>query len=274
MVGIQLSLSKDTNTLIKIVDILQIDCFQFFLDNDASLSLKREGYELRNTLKTLKSSFSIKKIYVHAPYSLYIGGRYEKTRINSWRKIKQKLIDFDELNIDGFIIHLSIDDNIEIDSVYDEAEKVLFNSNSKTPLLFENIAVKNTYGSNMNKFEKFITLIGELISSGVCLDTAHLFEAGYSFDTKPIANELRDTYPKIFEKTVILHVNDSKTPLGSYIDQHENLGKGYIGLGGLGAILSVFNPNIAFITEPSTQDFDVFIKNISILKDLLYGNNK
>ena len=69
---------------------------------------------------------------------------------------------------------------------------------------------------------------------GVCLDTAHLFAAGYDFRGRKYAK-----FRKQLEATVgvsevkVLHLNDSKKGLGSRVDRHEHIGKGEIGLTGL-----------------------------------------
>jgi len=68
---------------------------------------------------------------------------------------------------------------------------------------------------------------------GVCLDTAHLFAAGYDFRGRKYS-----AFKKQLEKTVgvdavkVLHLNDSKKPLGSRVDRHEHIGRGTIGLDG------------------------------------------
>jgi len=75
---------------------------------------------------------------------------------------------------------------------------------------------------------------------GVCLDTAHLFEAGYDITT---ADGLEATLQAV-ERTAglrnvfVLHVNDSKTPFGSRVDRHENIGRGKIGLAAFRRILN------------------------------------
>ncbi len=75
---------------------------------------------------------------------------------------------------------------------------------------------------------------------GVCLDTCHLFVAGYELRTSESVNELA----KLIETTVgwervkLLHANDSLHPLGSRIDRHWHIGKGYIGLEGFRHLLS------------------------------------
>jgi len=68
---------------------------------------------------------------------------------------------------------------------------------------------------------------------GVCLDTAHLFAAGYDFRGRKYAK-----FRKELDKTIgvdrvrVLHLNDSKRELGSRVDRHEHIGKGEIGLDG------------------------------------------
>lgn len=68
---------------------------------------------------------------------------------------------------------------------------------------------------------------------GVCLDTAHLFAAGYDFRGRKYAK-----FRKELDKTVglsrvkVLHLNDSKKPLGSRVDRHDHIGRGLIGLDG------------------------------------------
>jgi deoxyribonuclease-4 len=68
---------------------------------------------------------------------------------------------------------------------------------------------------------------------GVCLDTAHLFAAGYDFRGRKYAK-----FRKEVDKTVglsrvkVLHLNDSKKDLGSRVDRHDHIGRGLIGLDG------------------------------------------
>ena len=82
--------------------------------------------------------------------------------------------------------------------------------------------------------------LGELVSAfptrlGVCLDSAHLFAGGYSVHTEAglaeLVTELRRE--ALLERVGLVHLNDCKTPLGSYADRHENLWEGLLGRAGL-----------------------------------------
>jgi deoxyribonuclease-4 len=75
---------------------------------------------------------------------------------------------------------------------------------------------------------------------GVCLDTAHVLEAGYDITT-PEGLEL--TIAAVdrtvgLKRVFVLHINDSKTPLGSRVDRHEHIGRGKIGLEAFARILN------------------------------------
>jgi len=75
---------------------------------------------------------------------------------------------------------------------------------------------------------------------GVCLDTAHTFEAGYDITTEEGLGRTLDLVERTvgLDRVYVLHVNDSKTPLGSRVDRHEHIGRGKIGLEAFRRILN------------------------------------
>jgi deoxyribonuclease-4 len=106
------------------------------------------------------------------------------------------------------------------------------------------VLVENTAGMGSAvgaKFEELAIILkaaGDL-DAGVCVDTAHLFEAGYPIHT---AEGLEQTLAEM-DRTIglgrvfVVHVNDSKTEFGSRVDRHEHIGKGKIGAEALGRVL-------------------------------------
>lgn len=67
---------------------------------------------------------------------------------------------------------------------------------------------------------------------GVCLDTCHLFAAGYDLGTEGGYRATFDAFRRLvgFDRLRVFHVNDSKKPLGSRRDRHEHIGRGLLGL--------------------------------------------
>jgi deoxyribonuclease-4 len=73
---------------------------------------------------------------------------------------------------------------------------------------------------------------------GVCLDTAHLFAAGYDFRGRKYAKFRKQLESTVSLKRIkVLHLNDSKKELGSRVDRHDHIGKGLIGLEGFKPIV-------------------------------------
>lgn len=90
----------------------------------------------------------------------------------------------------------------------------------------------NVIGSTFTDLREIIALVEDKSRIGVCLDTCHVFAAGYDLRSpSSFAAVLED-----FDSTVglrylkALHLNDSKTPLGSHRDLHANIGTGFLGL--------------------------------------------
>jgi deoxyribonuclease-4 len=107
----------------------------------------------------------------------------------------------------------------------------------------------------------------------VCLDTAHAFEAGYNFTTaeglEMWIGEIEKTIT--LEKIELFHLNDSKTPLGSGRDNHQNIGDGYIGSDGLRNLIN--HPKFAhlplILEVPGLEGMGPDKENIDRVKALL-----
>lgn len=107
-------------------------------------------------------------------------------------------------------------------------------------LLIENTAGQGTcLGYSLEQLAEIVEgLPPEKV--GVCLDTCHLFVAGYELRTKESINELARQVEMLlgWEMVKLIHANDSLHPLGERIDQHWHIGKGHIGLEGFRCFFS------------------------------------
>ncbi len=98
--------------------------------------------------------------------------------------------------------------------------------------------IENTAGQGTNmgwRFEELAVIIEHVIDKsriGVCIDTAHTFAAGYDLSTKEACEATFAEFSEVvgFEYLRGMHLNDSKTGLGSRVDRHQSLGDGEIGI--------------------------------------------
>jgi deoxyribonuclease-4 len=119
-------------------------------------------------------------------------------------------------------------------------EQVLDRCSEATWLLMENSAgTGGTIGRSIDELAVIFDAVGGRERLGVCLDSCHLFASGVDVtDRKALDALLKELDDRIgLDRLRALHANDSKAPLGSNRDRHENIGEGLMGEG-LGAFLS------------------------------------
>jgi deoxyribonuclease-4 len=107
-------------------------------------------------------------------------------------------------------------------------------------ILIENTSgMGSAVGARFEELRAILDLTGDL-PMGICLDTAHTFEAGYDIRTESGLEATIAAADRILglDRIHVLHVNDSKTPLGSRVDRHEHIGRGKIGLQAFRRILN------------------------------------
>ena len=108
----------------------------------------------------------------------------------------------------------------------------------------------------------------------VCLDSAHLFEAGYDIASEEGWDELLGKLVRyrILPLVRLWHLNDSKTPFGSRVDRHFHLGEGKIGLPGFRRIVThpAFRrlPMVLETPKDGDDEFQKDIHNLAVLRKL------
>ncbi len=138
------------------------------------------------------------------------------------------------------------------------------------------LVIENTAGQGSNvgyRFEhiaRIIELVEDKSRIGVCLDTCHLFAAGYDIRTREAYEKTMKEFDQIvgFKYLKGMHLNDAKSQLGSRVDRHHSIGKGNIGLDAFRFIMN--DPrldNIPLILE--TIDPSIWKEEIELLYSLV-----
>jgi deoxyribonuclease-4 len=147
-----------------------------------------------------------------------------------------------------------------------------------TPGFCAQILLETTAGQGTNlgyRFEQLAWLLentpqGERL--GVCLDTAHVFAAGYELRTPEEYETTMEALDRAvgLERLEAVHLNDSKVDLGSRKDRHEHIGKGFIGLEGFRCLVN--DPRLAglpgLLETPKGADLREDAENLAVLRSL------
>jgi deoxyribonuclease-4 len=127
-------------------------------------------------------------------------------------------------------------------------------------LLFETSAgAGETMGGTFDELGTMIRTLGAPANLGTCIDTAHIFTAGYDLRTADDLERTLETFDRLvgIEQLGAVHLNDSKAPFGSNKDRHENLGDGEIGAEALGR----------FVRHPALGETPLYLEVPGYSKD-------
>jgi deoxyribonuclease-4 len=163
-----------------------------------------------------------------------------------------------------------------IDRVHDRTKDY------RVKILLETTAGQGTsLGYRFEHLAKILELAVSRERLGVCLDTCHVFAAGYDFRTHKTYGQLVKEFDKIvgLNRLMLFHINDSKNDLGSRVDRHEHPGSGFVGFQGFSFFLN--DPRFAhlpfLIETPKGKDekgVDLDIVNLNVLRRLIKKRNR
>ena len=178
-----------------------------------------------------------KHVLPHDSYLINLGHPEEEKRQKSLDAFIDELQRCDQLGLDRLNYHPG--SHLKKIST-EECLARISNSMNEALQKTQNVklVIENTAGQGSNlgfKFEHLAYLIENSIDKervGVCIDTCHMFTAGYDIRTREAYDKTWQAFDDIvgFQYLMGMHINDSKPDLGSHVDRHDSLGKGKIGL--------------------------------------------
>ena len=184
-----------------------------------------------------EKGIDINNVICHAPYIVNLGNASDPEKYKfSQEFIKKELKRCDEMGITKMVIHpgnaIAITKEEGLNNIANAINNIL-DGTTKCLLLLETMAGKGTEcGCTTEELAYIIDKIKNKEQIGVCLDTCHLNDGGYSI--AEFDNYLDEFEGKIgIEKIKCVHVNDSKNEQGTHKDRHANFGIGSIGFDSL-----------------------------------------
>ncbi|MEW6051279.1 MAG: deoxyribonuclease IV [Candidatus Zixiibacteriota bacterium] len=215
----------------------------------------------------------------HSSYLINLASADAALNEKSYLSFKEEMDRCNLLKIPSLVIHpgshLGLGEQAGMDRICANLNRVLseIKDNAVT------ICLETTAGQGSNlgyTFEQIAYMIDKVENKalmGVCMDTCHIFAAGYPItDPKDYKKTIKSFDDVIgLDKLKVIHVNDSKKGLGSRVDRHEHIGKGEIGLEGFRNLVN--DKKLAKIPKvletPKEDDLKEDIENLKVLRGLV-----
>jgi deoxyribonuclease IV len=239
-------------------------------------------------LRAARKKFDLEPLAIHVNYLINLASNNAMVRANSITAFQGELERAATIGAEYLVLHpgnykgQSVEEGITtfVLGLKEAAESVHRDVRNRVPtVLLENTAGSGaSLGSRFEELQSMRELARDLtnLEVGYCLDTCHLLAAGFDVATE---RGLRQTIASI-EQTIgltavsLIHANDSKTRLGSRVDRHAHIGKGYIGCEGFRRILTHSKlRSKPFILETPIDEPGDDRKNLDTLKALAAPRN-
>jgi len=270
-IGPHISAAKGYLKAVEEAIAMKADTFQFFTRNPRGGNAKALDFEDIESAIDLMEENGMVKPLAHAPYTLNLCSAKKSVRDFSNEMLADDLKRMESLPSNLYNFHPGSHTGNGVDKGIDLIIKGL-NDNMfeemTTTVLLETMSGKGTeIGRNFEEIKRIIEGVELNDKIGVCLDTCHIFSAGYDIVTE--LDHVIETFDEVIglEKLKAIHLNDSLKPLSGNKDRHAKIGEGLIGSE---AIFKVINhpklKNLPFYLE-TPNAFDGYKAEIALLKE-------
>ena len=255
------------------------DAVQIFVKSNRSWAVKPLEEDEIAQFKAKAEETGIRPVVAHTSYLLNLGTPDELL----WEKSRNMLITelerCEALEVPWLVLHPGSHVGSGEKAGLERVAQGLGEVHAATPGFRARILLETTAGqgdSLGHTFEKLARIIeltpqGERL--GVCLDTCHVFAAGYELRTVEGYAAMMEAFDKAIglQRLKALHLNDSKGELGERKDRHEHIGKGHIGLEGFRNVVN--DPRLAglpgLLETPKGDDLEEDRENLRVLRSLV-----
>lgn len=271
-IGCHLSSSKGYLNMAETAVSINANTFQFFTRNPRGGAAKPIDENDIKAFLEYSKEHGIKKILAHAPYTLNacaadpsIREFARNTMADDIRRMEytpNQLYNFHPGS------HVKQGADVGIQLICEHLNEVLYPEMTTTVLLETMSGKGSEVGRSFEEIRKIIDGTELSDKLGVCLDTCHVYDAGY--DVVNNLDDVLDEFDRIIgiDRLKAIHINDSKNPFESHKDRHEVIGGGFIGIEAFERIINHKSlRDLPFFLE-TPNELDGYQKEIEVLRGL------
>ena len=240
-IGSHVSFKSGDQLFGSVKEALSYNANTFMFYTGAPQNTKRCEIDYDLTLKAInlmnENNINLKDVVIHAPYIINLANSEKKeSYLFGIEFLKKEIKRASMIGVEKLVLHpgsfVNLDIKTGIKNVIDALNHVI-TPNQSVKICIETMSGKGSeVGFKLEHIKEIIDNVLYPDKVMVCLDTCHLNDAGYNMNEFDL---FLDEFDKIIgiEKIGCVHINDSKNPIGSKKDRHENVGFGYIGFDSL-----------------------------------------
>ena len=254
--GFHVSISDSIDRAVDRAQELGCDAFQIFTRNPRSWATRELAEGEPEAFRAKRAEAGIDPVYGHMPYILNLASPDKGIYGRSVASLRTGLARCGALGIPMLVTHVGshLGEGSEggVERVVDALDAALGEDDSGVVVLLETgPGSRNSVGSTFEEVGLILDRVAEGDRVGVCLDTCHVFVAGYELRAPEGVGATVEAFDGAvgLDRLGLVHLNDSRGGLGSGRDHHEHLGLGEIGLGGLGLVVNSRFGRVPMIME-------------------------
>ena len=253
-IGSHISIAKGFKKAAQISVDIGANTFQFFSRNPRGGNAKEFNENDMAAFQKIREENNFGKLLAHAPYTMNLAAANEDTYEFAKMVIREDVKRMDSIGVEYICFH----PGSHVGSGVEEGTRKIIEGlnqaitgDENITVLLETMSGKGTeIGRSFEEIRAIIDGVEHNERMGVCMDTCHIFSAGYD-----IVNDLDgvlDEFDRVIglDRLKTIHLNDSMMPFGKNKDRHAGIGEGEIGMK---ALLEVIN-------HPKLRDIPFFLE--------------
>lgn len=237
LLGAHMSIAGGHALAIDRATAFEMTACQIFTKNANQWNAKPIAAEAAEGFQARLADSDIAFVVAHDSYLINLGTPDDVLWEKSKNAFADELARCDQLGVRCLVTHpgahMGSGEEAAIRKVAEGLERAVADSERAMVLLETTAGQGTTLGHRFEHLAKMLELVSPETADriGVCLDTCHAFVAGYDLSTPEGYEATWEEFARLIglDRLKVLHVNDAKKPLGSRVDRHEHLGKGFIG---------------------------------------------
>jgi deoxyribonuclease-4 len=274
--GVHVSIAGKLSQAVERAEALGCSAMQIFSRSPRGWDAKPFDPGELERFRALRKKANIAPLAVHASYLINLASAVPALYSRSVKAFIEELERCDQLGAEYLVAHVGCcvgcteEDGMR--TVTRALQTVLERARFKTMILLENTArERGDIGYRIEQIGQLLDQLERHPQVGVCLDTCHLFAAGYDISKADGVDRVAGEVEKHIgaDRLRFLHVNDSKKGLDCRVDRHQHIGQGGIGLEGFRSFVNhpVFR-DVPMVLETPKDNPQDDPRNLKVMRDL------